>query len=131
MTSRREKIAERVFKSLDVVAVTELNKNPGRRIYRGYKKPTQKERRHAGRYTPRIHHSKMKFSEIHLEALEPHIEFDDWDWRVESRRFGSRIYCRCSSCREERKKIREKEKLEAKISKARTRMKKGVLAKGL
>lgn len=38
----------------------------------------KKDRKHSGRYTPKILSPSMKFDKIKSEALEPNEEYDDW-----------------------------------------------------
>jgi len=73
--SRREKIRRRILDALSEKA--EPSNNIG--IFEGsnYRKPTKKQRRHSGRYTPQLH-QKVKFSEMIANAEEPSEEYDDW-----------------------------------------------------
>jgi len=38
---------------------------------------TKKDKRHSGRYTPKLH-SKIPFNKMKEEALEPLEEYDEW-----------------------------------------------------
>lgn len=53
-------------------------------IYTKYKL-TKKDRRHSGRYTPRVA-GKGKYSEMIANAEEPQEEYDDWIERRDSMR---------------------------------------------
>lgn len=41
-------------------------------------RPTRKDKKNKGRYTPKIIKPQMPFKEVYDEALEPEIEFDPW-----------------------------------------------------
>jgi len=43
---------------------------------------SKKDKKHSGRYTPKILKPQMKFDDIKSDALEPQKYYDDWtDWR--------------------------------------------------
>ena len=75
MISRREKRLRAL-----VVAISEKAKlSTFKGLFEiGFKrKPTRKNRKHSGRYTPRIDH-KGKYSEMIANAEEPQEEFNEW-----------------------------------------------------
>jgi len=39
---------------------------------------TKKDKRHSGRYTPRIIKPQMSYDEMKVEALEPQENYDEW-----------------------------------------------------
>ncbi len=41
---------------------------------------SKKDKRHSGRITPRIFDPKMKYTNIHIEALGPMDFFDEWEY---------------------------------------------------
>lgn len=46
------------------------------------KHKSKKDRRHSGRYYPKIIKPNMKYSDIIIEALDPKSEYDEWiSWR--------------------------------------------------
>jgi len=38
----------------------------------------KKDRRHSGRYTPKIIKTKMKYNDMKMEGLEPQENYDEW-----------------------------------------------------
>ncbi len=73
-TRERKKLNKQLLDALSEKA--ELSNDRGDIIHQKHKL-TRKDRRHSGRYTPKLH-QKDKFSEMIANAEEPQEEYDDW-----------------------------------------------------
>ena len=73
--SKRAKLA--ILDALTEKAPLSTNKGVFDRSQR--RRPTPKQRRHRGWRTPRIVHPRMKYSGMVENALEPGLEYDEWE----------------------------------------------------
>lgn len=98
-----KKIKKRIIDSLKEKIIP--NGKPGLIDKTKYPGPNSKIRRHEGRVYPRIFNPKMKWKDIHQEALEPDYYWDDWiDYRDGLRMYSWR-FCNCEKCALLRNKI--------------------------
>ena len=74
--SKKIKNIQRILDALREKADLSTNKGP---LISSKRRPTKKDRRHRGWRTPNISNPMMKFSDITKNALEPKIEYDDWE----------------------------------------------------
>ena len=73
VTSKKQKLKKKI---LDNLNPAELSTDRGKIIYIPFKL-SRKDKKHSGRYTPRIP-EKKKFSEMIANAEEPSEEYNEW-----------------------------------------------------
>ena len=86
MTSKRKRHAQKIIDCLKEPAP--MSNNKGRYIRDFPRARSEKDRRHEGWSTPKIHKPGMKWVEITEEGIEPQEEYDEWSTKRDGMHAG-------------------------------------------